>query len=94
MQEKISVIRRKIQFEISKSYKKCWVCGCEANTYHHVPPRGINPKMIIKIPICKKHHWQLNSGMDYTAKEKRSLRSNIRKIEKSVKNIRRKLLEK
>jgi len=49
---------------------------------------------MIKIPICKRHHKMVNTGMDYTAKEKRSLRSNLRKIEKGIKNIRRKLLDK
>ncbi len=34
----------------------------------------------------------LNTGHDYTAKEKRSLNANVKKIEKATKNIRRKIL--
>jgi len=52
----------------------------------------MSPRMTIKIPTCNKCHNKLNTGMDYTAKEKRSLRSNIKKIEKATRNIRRKLL--
>lgn len=54
----------------------------------------MTPKMMIKVPMCKKCHKKLNTGLDYNAMERRSLRANIRKIEKSVKNIRRKLLDK
>jgi len=83
---------RRIRHSLSK-FKNCWICGEPANTDHHVPPRCSIPKLWIKIPVCRKCHNLLNSGHDYTAKEKRSLRSNIRKIEKSVKNIRRNLLD-
>ena len=72
----------------------CMSCGKLPETKHHTPPKCINPKLTIKIPICKECHHTLNTGKDYTAKEKRSLRANIRKIEKSTKNIRNKILDK
>jgi hypothetical protein len=79
--------------KIYEAYPKCWGCGDTPTTEHHVPPRCMTPRFTIKIPVCKKCHAKLNSGADYTAREKRSLRSNIRKIEKATKNIRKKLLD-
>jgi hypothetical protein len=73
---------------------KCWVCGEKADTMHHVPPKAINPKITMKIPICSLHHKMLNKNMDYNAREKYILRSHIRKIEKAAKNIRRNILDK
>lgn len=80
--------------QLKELYPNCWVCGKKVETDHHVPPRCMSPKMQIKIPTCRKCHWMLNTGNDYTAREKRTLRSNIREIEKPIRNIRRKLLEK
>lgn len=79
---------------LKELYPNCWICGKKPETDHHIPPRCMKPKMQIKIPTCYKCHWMLNSGNDYTAKEKRSLRSSIRKIEKSCRNVRGKFLEK
>jgi hypothetical protein len=79
---------------LNKAYQNCWICGKEPDDKHHFPPKAINPKMFIKIPICKSCHCKLNTGNDYTAQEKRSLRANIKRIEKSCKNIRGKLLDK
>ena len=86
--------RSKIHEILLKTYPNCWGCGGLPETKHHFPPRCMTPKMMIKIPMCKKCHKKLNTGLDYTAKERRSLRANVRKIEKSVKNIRRNLLDK
>lgn len=80
--------------KIYSIYPDCWVCGKPPEEKHHFPPKAINPKMFIKIPICRKCHNILNTGQDYTAIEKRSLRANIKRIEKSCKNVRRKLLDK
>ena len=86
--------RTELQNIVDLAYNKCWVCGEEPETRHHTPPKCMNPKFWLTIPICKKHHFKLNTGADYTAAEKRSLRSNIKKMEKSIDNIRKKILEK
>lgn len=95
---KIEKLRRSkrqelIQTMVKRVFSDCWACGRKIGDYHHTPPRCMTPKMWIKIPVCKKCHRKFNTGEDYTMKEKRSLRSNIRRIEKSVKNVRRKLLD-
>ena len=84
--------RQKLQELIYEISSDCWVCGELAETKHHSPPRCINPKNFIKIPICRKCHKKVN-GVEYTKRQERTLRSNIKKIERSVKNIRDKLLD-
>lgn len=85
--------KSKFQELVYKVFPNCWICGNQSETVHHCPPKVMNPKLYIKIPVCKKCHKLINNE-EYTGKEKRSLRANIRKIEKSVKNIRVKLLDK
>ena len=83
---------RKLQKLIYKISSNCWVCGGMRESKHHVPPKSLNPAFYIIIPTCNRCHKILNN-IEYTGRQKRSLRSNVRKIEKSVKNIRVKLLE-
>jgi hypothetical protein len=85
-------LREEIQGKLSK-IDQCLGCGAADETVHHVPPRCLRPVLFFKVPLCGKCHRKMNTGADYTAKEKRSLRGNVRKVEKAVKNIRRNLLD-
>ena len=85
-------LRVQIQ-ELINSYPNCWVCGNPKESWHHTPPRSSMPKMFIRIPCCNRCHKLLNN-VEYTAREKRTIRSNLRHMEKSIKNIRNKVLDK
>ena len=41
--------------------KKCWLCGCDDITMHHVIPKIRNPRHNIKIPLCRKCHDSMHS---------------------------------
>lgn len=79
--------------EMIKKYPECWVCGEEADTENHSPPKSLTPKLYVKMPICTDCHRKLNQ-VEYSKRQERTLRTNVKHIEKSLKNIRNKLLDK
>ena len=46
-------------------YNYCWLCGTKENiTLHHVLPQEKVPKNRFKIPLCNKHHIDVE-GLKY-----------------------------
>ena len=80
-----------LQEEIYKVSRNCFVCGSSDVTYHHVPPKGMRPRIMFKIPLCKVHHDIIN-GNEFTGRQTKCLTTNLRHIRKALKNIEQKVL--
>ena len=52
-----------------KVSKKCFVCGSEADTFDHIPPRSMFPKNFqhkgVKVPACKKCNNKTSKDDEY-----------------------------
>ncbi len=82
----------KLQADIYAISDACWACGRKMDmTDDHNPAKAFNPKLWIKIPMCRECHKKKTHNHDYTGRERQCIRRNLKNIARAMDNIKRKI---